>query len=96
MNNRPFDPYFGGFRDGGVHLFAFGLVIALWIGVALVLVALLRSYRRGPHHHSFYAGRPEAGPTASTAAIDILKERFARGEMSEEEFTRRLTLLKNS
>jgi uncharacterized membrane protein len=36
------------------------------------------------------------GASDVAPAIAILRERFARGEISEEEFTRRLTLLKES
>jgi putative membrane protein len=52
---------------------------------AIGIVTLLRHYspRRG-----------EATSTSSTtSAIDILKERFARGELTEEEYTRRRELL---
>jgi len=34
------------------------------------------------------------GPAASNPAVEILQRRFARGEISEEEYTRNLALLK--
>lgn len=40
-----------------------------------------------------YGQRP-SDPGASGSAIDILQQRFARGEISEEEYTRGLALLK--
>jgi uncharacterized membrane protein len=61
-------------------------------------MALLKNYRGTPHHsHTPFAASPrrERSDDAS-AAIQILRERFARGEVGEEEFTRRLNLLKDS
>jgi putative membrane protein len=48
--------------------------------------ALLRDWGRGRG-----SSRPES---SAPTAIEILKERFARGELTEEEYLRWLTLLK--
>jgi uncharacterized membrane protein len=98
----------GGFSSGfgghGFGLFAILLMIVFWAVVVLLVITLFRNYRRGPHHlHDHGHGHgPGHGPgpldaqTNMNPAIDILKERFAKGEVSEEEFTRRLVLLKES
>ena len=96
--------FFDGFAGNGPGLFGLLLMIAFWAAIALVILVVVRNWRHGPHHlHDHAYGRgPAVGAdsrpatTASTPAIDLLKERFARGEVSEEEFTRRLTLLKES
>jgi putative membrane protein len=44
------------------------------------------------HHHAHVIG---ATPSADSAAADILKVRFAKGEIDEDEFTRRMNLLKD-
>jgi len=97
---RPFGPAFGGFAHPGISIFALFVMIAFWVIVALLIVALVRGYRHGSHHgpHQGYAHATGPAPerSVSSPAIDILKERFARGEVSEEEFTRRLALLKDS
>ena len=95
--------FFEGFAGHGPGLFGFLVMIVFWAALALVVLAVVRNWRHGPHHlheHALSHGAvvgPEtrATPTASPA-IELLKERFARGEVSEEEFTRRLTLLKES
>lgn len=98
--------FYPGFGGHGLGLFAIFLMIVFWAVVALLVLTLIRNYRRGPHHlhdHGHGSGHgPGHGPGPSDAstnmnpAIDILKERFAKGEVSEEEFTRRLVLLKES
>ncbi len=40
-------------------------------------------------------GQPHSEIGASNSAIDILQQRFAQGEISEEEYTRSLALLKD-
>ena len=92
--------FLGGYGGHGVGLFGVLLMIVFWAAVALLILTLVQNYRRGPHHlhdhaHPHGPGPSVTGPAASPA-IDILKERFAKGEVSEEEFSRRLSLLKES
>ena len=96
----------GGFMDGfgGNGPGALGVVmfVVFWAAIALLVLLLVQHYRHSPRHlHDFGRG-PAQGPATTTPtvsanpAIDILMERFAKGEVSEEEYTRRLTLLKSS
>ena len=55
----------------------------LWLGVIVALVLLFR--RRG-----WTAARPQSGPER---ARDILAERYARGEITSEEYRERLEQL---
>jgi putative membrane protein len=76
--------YNQGMGGGWWVLMMIGMVV-FWAIFVIGLVALLRHY--GPR-------RGEAAPTSSTSsAIAILKERFALGELTEEEYTRRRKLL---
>jgi len=59
-------------------------VLALVIAVAVLLVRWLG----GP----WQAGAPHQSPLARTP-LDILKERFARGEIDKEEFEERRRIL---
>ena len=45
------------------------------------------------HHHSHVVSATGAG-SADGAASEVLKMRFAKGEIDEDEFTRRMHLLK--
>lgn len=70
--------------DGGVPLFGIvgGILwLLFWAAAITVAVLALRSYLRS---------RPKAGDTA----VSVLGERFARGEMSEEEYRQRLGVLR--
>lgn len=71
-----------------------GLVVLFWvmliIGLAVLVFVLVRVLGTG-------AGRP-AGPTTSAGgrsrAREILEERYARGEISTEEYRERLDTLR--
>ncbi len=82
----PYGWYNQGMDGGSWALMIIGMLV---FGAILVvgLVALLRHNHVGAHA---IETRPAHDP-----AIAILKERFARGEMTEEEYTRRLAILKN-
>src|SRR5215468_12492815 len=74
---------------GGWYAMIFGplfmiLVLALVIAVAVLLVRWLG----GPWH----GGAPHQAPPGRTP-LDILKERFARGEIDKEEFEERRRVL---
>lgn len=75
-----------GMGGGAWALMIVGMLV-FWTILAVGLVALLR------HNRSGYDGVDS--PRSGNAAISILKERFARGELTEEEYSRRLAILKN-
>lgn len=73
--------------NGGWGGWIFGpLMMIVFIGVIVAVVVLLVRGLAGPAHHG-------AGPSSRTDPLDILKERFARGEIDREDFEdRRRTL----
>ena len=73
---------------GGWHGWLFGpLMMIVFIAVVVVVVVLLVRWLGGTHH----GGAPHA-PLGKTP-IDILKERFARGEIDKQEFEERRRVL---
>jgi putative membrane protein len=72
--------YWGG-RGWGV---VGGLVSLAFVVLVVLLVA------------SLVRNRPGTGPVASSSAIRILEERYARGEISREEFLERRAALSGS
>jgi len=77
-----------GWGDGGGWL-AMGLTMVLWLAAAIVVVwlivrALLALERRGG---------PGEGPARETPE-EILRRRFAAGEIDAEEFRRRMEVLR--
>ena len=80
-----------GWQDQGMGgawwiLMGIGMVL-FWAVLVIGLVALLRHNR---------AATPHVSVAHTSAAIAILQERFARGELTEEEYVRRLAILKGS
>jgi putative membrane protein len=71
------------------------LMILFWSAIAAIAVMFFRHARPG------YAGSPAAVPPSTTgptpggpdAALRVLEDRFARGEIDAEEFTKRRDLL---
>ena len=75
--------------DGGWHGWFFGpIMMIVFIAVAVVVVVLLVRWLGGSHHS------PAHHPYAPTKTpLDILKERFAKGEIDKEEFEERRRVL---
>lgn len=76
-----------GWEWGWGHMFFGSLMMVFFWGLIIVLIVVaVRSFGRGSSH--------AAAPQASRGkALDILEERFARGEIDKEEFEERRRLL---
>ena len=84
----------GYYRDGwgmgpGNGFWMFVLMALFWVLIAAAVVYFVR------HSNHAHAAHHSHGPIAAPdgAPIDLLKMRFAKGEIDEEEFTKRLKLL---
>jgi len=67
---------------GGMGFFGIGMMILVWGGIIVLSVMAVRHFAGG-----------NAGQTSKTAALDILRDRLAKGEIEPEEFeTRRKAL----
>ena len=75
-------PYHGPHMwDGGWHGWFFGpIMMILFIAVAVVVIVLLVRWLGGAGHGGALHGPPGKTP------LDILKERFAKGEIDKQEF----------
>lgn len=73
-------------------------MILFWALVAVAIVALIRFLRGRQHWPGPYGyGRPGPGPyppPGAGTAGQILAERYARGEIGDEEFQRRMSVLR--
>ena len=74
----------------GMFLAPFVMLLAL-IGMVALIVWLVRAVSHGSYHHG-QGSCPHShhrhlyGPGSSRAALNILEERFARGEINKDEF----------
>jgi len=75
---------------GGGGWIMMGLVMVVFWGVVITLVVLAVRYFTSDRGGS---RGPQQGPSANRAE-DLLAERFARGDIDEDEFRRRMTLLR--
>jgi putative membrane protein len=79
--------YYGHMWNGSWHGWFFGpLMMMLFLAVIVVVVVVLVRWLGGGH------GGPVHPPAARTP-LDILKERFARGEIDKDEFEERRRVL---
>ncbi len=70
-------------------------MVLFWVVVVVGVLFSLRHFRHDHHHH--HAGGPRwraGGPVGDGRAEDILRQRFAAGEIDEAEFRARLALLR--
>lgn len=83
---------------GGIHWGLWVVMIvamAIFLGaLAWVIVTLLRHQGSPPATAPLSSG--PTGPPPSQDPLDILNERFARGEIDEEEYTRRRSLIEGT
>jgi putative membrane protein len=86
--------YNGGWGWGGWFAMTV-LMVLFWALIIAGVIALVR-YLTGTHHHQQSGSQPPSRESqwASQRAEDLLAERFARGEIDDDEYKRRLTLLR--
>lgn len=83
-------------HGGGPGWILLGLVnMALWIAIIAVVISLLRPHYRAWGHPPGTANNPPTQEVPSSAQR-ILQERLARGEVTEEDYRRLSSLLKES
>lgn len=81
-------PYYGPHMwNGGAWMFMGPLMMILFLAIAVAVIVLIVRWLGGPGHGT--AAHPPPGKTA----LDILKSRFARGEIDREEFEERRRVL---
>lgn len=78
--------YGPGINGWGYALMTVGMVL-FWGLIITGIVLLVRAAQRSGH-------RPEGPPLPSTAPEQILAQRYARGEIDEEEYQRRINTLR--
>jgi putative membrane protein len=72
---------FPGWGMGGWMMISYGFVVLLFlVGIVVALVALSRRTGR-------------SGPTAPLTAKELLAQRYARGEIDDDEYFQRLSVL---
>lgn len=77
---------FHGWDPEGASLMMAVYMVVFWGGLIALVVLALRAVDRG---------RGEADRRATLGGVEILEQRFARGEIDEEEFERRKNALKH-
>lgn len=77
----------GGEWGWGHMIFGSLAMVLFWGGIILVIVLLVRWLGPG------VSSQQVSSPPPSKTALDILKERFARGEIDKDEFEERKRLL---
>lgn len=72
-----------GYNNPGYHFFGGIAMIIFWaIIIGLIVMLVRRSRMHGPHMHGgFCCGGHEGG-----RALEVLRERYAKGEIDKKEF----------
>jgi putative membrane protein len=76
----------------GISRLIIMILFLLFIGAIAYLV--IRHFDRAQTHNHAHVFPAASTNSADNAASEVLKMRFAKGEIDEDEFTRRMNLLK--
>jgi len=94
-NGSGFRSVFYGGPDWGFGIARLIIMILFLLFIGAVAYFVIRHFDHAQSHHHTHVGTSASTTSADSAASDLLKMRFARGEIDEDEFTRRMTLLKD-
>lgn len=75
------------YHDYGWMVFGHGWIMLLWLLILLIAIWLLVRLFSAPRDHK--------DPAPRSSAMDILDERFARGEIDESEYRQRKAILRD-
>ena len=84
QRNPSMHPWGGGMMMGGMGWVGMVFQIVFWIVLLVVLGLLIKWLLQGPTRDQGQGGA--AGGGSQGRALEILKERYARGEIDKEEF----------
>lgn len=60
------------------------MMLLFWGGLIVLLILAVRAFTSGGSHSSTAA--PPSGQATGSTALDVLKERYARGEITKAEY----------
>lgn len=76
--------------EGGWHGWVMGpLMMIVFLVIAVIVVILIVRWLGGSNHGAIHSPHPSSGKSP----LDILRDRFACGEIDEEEFEKRRRVL---
>jgi putative membrane protein len=103
--NGPFSPgrgpfgriYFNGGPFGGSGIGRLIIMVLFLLFIAGIAYLVIRHFDHAQtHHHPHpHMVTPVGASSTDSAAADVLKMRFAKGEIDEDEFNRRMNTLKD-
>ena len=88
MGYYGYGPHWGSF---GVFGLVFGIFI--WIVVIVLIIAIIRRVVWGSHWRRHNRGMHGVGMEHNDTAMEILSQRFAKGEINKEEYEERKKVL---
>ena len=80
---------------GGPEIARYVLMFGFLLVVAVVAYFFIRHFDHNQQHHHNHGPSTASSVSSDSAASDVLKMRFAKGEIDEDEFTRRMNLLRD-
>ena len=91
----PFGRVINGGPDWGFGISRLFIMILFLLAFGAIAYFVIRHFDHAQGHYHAYGNASCGGASSDRAAADLLKMRFAKGEIDEDEFTRRMNTLKD-